>query len=187
MICFNHGIRVSSRWCNSRIISCSLVWLLKCTKYSSCSSNDSWITPDESNRFIFCRLWNQRLLSTKGSRLRLLIFFQCYSSSSGARRVLPMGVAPEAVAEFFLGIGSRIYILSPYLFSCDTLGTIVLRYSSRSSGDRSPRVHEGVLCDFFYIVQCCSLASLFIFITLHMSFPYPVYTVTTLFSARGKM
>jgi hypothetical protein len=41
------------------------------------------------------------LLSTKGSRLRLFIFLQIYPLSSGARPVLPMGVAPEAIAEFF--------------------------------------------------------------------------------------
>jgi hypothetical protein len=42
------------------------------------------------------------LLSTKGSRLRLFyIFLQIYPLSSGARPVLPMGVAPEAIAEIF--------------------------------------------------------------------------------------
>jgi hypothetical protein len=41
------------------------------------------------------------LLSTKGSRLRLFIFLQIYPLSWGARPVLPMGVAPEAIAEIF--------------------------------------------------------------------------------------
>jgi hypothetical protein len=41
------------------------------------------------------------LLSTKGSQLRLFIFLQIYPLSSGARPVLPMGVAPEAIAEIF--------------------------------------------------------------------------------------
>jgi hypothetical protein len=36
-----------------------------------------------------------------------LIFTQCYPLSSGARPVLPMGVAPEAIAEIFSGIGSN--------------------------------------------------------------------------------
>jgi hypothetical protein len=41
------------------------------------------------------------LLSTKGSQLRLFIFLQIYPLSSGARPVLLMGVAPEAIAEIF--------------------------------------------------------------------------------------
>jgi hypothetical protein len=39
------------------------------------------------------------LLSTKGSRLRLFIFLQIYPLTSGAQPVLPMGVAPEAIAK----------------------------------------------------------------------------------------
>jgi hypothetical protein len=41
------------------------------------------------------------LLLMKGSRLRLFIFLQIYPLPSGARPVLSMGVAPEAIAEFF--------------------------------------------------------------------------------------
>jgi hypothetical protein len=40
-------------------------------------------------------------LSMESSRLRLVIFLQIYPLSSDARPVLPMGVAPEAIAEFF--------------------------------------------------------------------------------------
>jgi hypothetical protein len=42
------------------------------------------------------------LLSMKGTRLRpFFIFLQIYPLSSGARPMLPMGVAPEAIAEIF--------------------------------------------------------------------------------------
>jgi hypothetical protein len=50
----------------------------------------------------FCRQHSQRLLVNKGSRFMLLIFFrQRYPLPSGARPVLPMGVAPEAIDEIF--------------------------------------------------------------------------------------
>jgi hypothetical protein len=34
--------------------------------------------------------------------LCLISFLQLYALTSGARPVLPMGVAPEAIADFFL-------------------------------------------------------------------------------------
>jgi hypothetical protein len=41
MICYNHDIRVLSRWRNSRImflVTFSLVWLFQCQKYSGCKT-----------------------------------------------------------------------------------------------------------------------------------------------------
>jgi hypothetical protein len=47
----------------------------------------------------FCRQCNRRLLSTKVVDYTFKLFAPCYSLSSGARPVLPMGVAPEAIAQ----------------------------------------------------------------------------------------
>jgi hypothetical protein len=59
VIYFNHSIRVLSRWRNSRIIYCSLVWLIQCTKYSGYSTLiDKKLPLDGSNdtSWIFFRL-----------------------------------------------------------------------------------------------------------------------------------
>jgi hypothetical protein len=48
--------------------------------------------------------------------MTLSISSQCFLSSSGARPVLPMVVAPEAIVESFLSIGSSI--LSSHLPRC---------------------------------------------------------------------
>jgi hypothetical protein len=69
MICFNHGIRVLSRWRNSRIVSCnrfSLVWLFQYWKSLGCPTFDYYeFSPDGSNInkssftfFIILRNWN---------------------------------------------------------------------------------------------------------------------------------
>jgi hypothetical protein len=80
--------------------------------------NFSWVTLDGSNRSIFRRLCSRsfivvEMLATRtvsinsltlaSSSLLLLLYFL-----SDARSALPMGVAPEAIAEkFFPGIGSK--------------------------------------------------------------------------------
>jgi hypothetical protein len=87
VIYFNHGIQVLSRWRNSRIICCSLVWLFQCTKYLGYSTLiDKKLPPDGSNdaSWIFLRLPRSSIHE---------------KTPSGARPVLPMGVAPEAIVE----------------------------------------------------------------------------------------
>jgi hypothetical protein len=75
----------------------------------------SWITPDGSNRCSFCRQCSRSSLLTKCNRLCLnlisinLFFITsfdfppsfCRLLSIGCATALPMGVAPEAIAEFF--------------------------------------------------------------------------------------
>jgi hypothetical protein len=80
--------------------------------------NFSWVAPDGSNRSIFHRLCSRSFIVvemlvtptissnslTVASSSLLLLFY----SLSDARSALPMGVAPEAIAEkFFPGIGSK--------------------------------------------------------------------------------
>jgi hypothetical protein len=117
----------------------------------------------------------------------LLIFPQCYPLSSGARPVLPMGVAPEAIAEFFSGIDSK-YTYCLLIFR--------LRYSwydyaldARPNlfNCISPRLHEGVRCELSYTPLLFCHISFYPYsfaCILSLSF---VYDAAALFSARGKM
>jgi hypothetical protein len=68
----------------------------------------------------------------------------------GCTTSAPDGSSPRGYSQKNSGIGSKYTYCRLSLFSCDTLGTIMLRCSSRSSGDSSPRVHEGVRCALLY-------------------------------------
>jgi hypothetical protein len=70
-------------------------------------SNNLQITPDGSNRCHFVDFIVEDYSSTKVVDYIFDPFPLTLLLSSGARPVLPMGVAPEAIAEFFLGIGSN--------------------------------------------------------------------------------
>jgi hypothetical protein len=69
-ICFNHGIRVLSRWLNSRIICRSLIWLLEYTIYSSFKIS----LPMGVNDLYFIDKEVEKNLSTKCSRFHFVIF-----------------------------------------------------------------------------------------------------------------
>jgi hypothetical protein len=112
MICYNHGIQVLSRWRNSRNTTLITPALFDCFNVKNCwvvFSNKSQISPDGSETS------SSLILSTMKS-MTIPISSQCFLSSSGARPVLPMVVAHEAIVESFSSIGSSI--LSSHLPSC---------------------------------------------------------------------
>jgi hypothetical protein len=88
----------------------SLVWLFQCQQLSSCFFNKSQISPDGS------KTSSSLILSTMKS-MNISISIWCSLLSSGARPVLPMVVAPEAIVESFLSIGSSV-LLSQLCRSC---------------------------------------------------------------------
>jgi hypothetical protein len=72
---------------------------------------------------------------------------QCFSSSLGARPVLPMGVDPEAIVESFLSIGSNIFSYSSFqfLYSYDNF----IGCATSAADGSSPRGYKGVLTAFY--------------------------------------
>jgi hypothetical protein len=88
VIYFNHDIQVLSRWCNSRIVCHSLVWLIHCAKYLGYLTLIKKLPSDRSNdsSWFFFRLPCSNIHE---------------KTSSGARPALPIGVAPEAIVEKF--------------------------------------------------------------------------------------
>jgi hypothetical protein len=85
----------------------------------------------------------------------LLIIHQRCPLSSGARPVLPMGVAPEAIVEIFSGIGSNILSshLPAVVLSCYFVGD-----APSASDGSSPRGYKGggVLVTFYKLKYFCS-------------------------------
>jgi hypothetical protein len=168
MIYFNHDIQVLSWWCNSRIIFRSLVWLNQYTQFSSCPLLLSWIAPDGSNRFSFYRQCSRSSLLMKCKRLHLnhwptnwffIIGFNfsplfCRFLSIGCATALSMGVAPEAIAEFFGYRLKKIVIPVPYTISCDIFWDdshwIILFFFSY---DVSPRVQDEVCSTSWQILS----------------------------------
>jgi hypothetical protein len=106
---YDHGIQALSRWLSLRIfwlLIASLVWLLKCTKYSSCSSNNSWMTPDESNQFLFCRH------EVEDYCRWMVVDYACDFPSMlsiiiGCTTSAPDGSSPRGYSRNFSGIGSK--------------------------------------------------------------------------------
>jgi hypothetical protein len=64
-----------------------------------------------------CRQYSQRLLLAKIVDYTFELFTQHYPLSLGARSVLPMGVAPKAIAEFFW-VYAQKYIVLHLCYSC---------------------------------------------------------------------
>jgi hypothetical protein len=185
---YDHDIQALSRWLSLRIfwlLTASLVWLLKCTKYLSCSSNNSWITPDGSNRFLFvdnevedCCWWKVVDYAFDFSSM-LSIVIGCTTSA-------PDGSSPRGYSQKISGMGSKYTYcrlnFSPVILLArlclDTLPDLLVIVA--------PESMRGCVV-LFYTLQCCSSTFLFILITLHVSFPCPLYVVAALFPAWGKM
>jgi hypothetical protein len=116
MICFNHVIRILSRWRNSRIIYRSLVWLFQLWKSSGCST---------LNNINSLPMVVMMLSKSSFAFFALLMHVKI---SSSVRSALPMGVAPEAIVENLFRVWAQIN--SPF-FNYQIIAYLIISSSAR--------------------------------------------------------
>jgi hypothetical protein len=155
VIYFNHGIQVLSRWCNSRTICCSLVWLFQCTKYLGYSTLiDKKLPPDGSNdaSWSFFRLPRSSIHE---------------KTSSGARPALPMGVAPEAIVEKTYFEYRLKYIVPTFSHQIKALYDNIVGCALSAPDSSSPRGYSRIFLgidsksDMFFLNSSVSFISIF--------------------------
>jgi hypothetical protein len=96
MICFNHGIRVLSRWRNSRIIYRSFVRLFQFWK------SLGWSTLININSL------PMGVIMLSKSSITFFDLFTHVKISLGVRPALPMGVTPEAIVKNLFWVYTQI-------------------------------------------------------------------------------
>jgi hypothetical protein len=111
--------------------------------------------------------------------LMLSIIMGCTTSA-------PDGSSPRGYSQKKLGIGSKYTYCHLNFSPAILLAWLCLDALPYLLVIGAPESMSGFIV-LFYILQCCSSTLLFILITLHVSFPCPLYAVTALFSARGKI
>jgi hypothetical protein len=104
----------------------------------------------------------------------------------GCMTSAPDGSSPRGYSQKNSGIGSKYTYCRLNFSPAILLARLCLDALPDLLVIVAPEFMRGCVV-FFYTLQCCSSTLLFILITLHVSFPCPLYVVAALFPARGKM